>query len=68
MLVDLEGARLVTYEAAWKLSRGLPWELEASVAKAWVSEAYKREAVAQAKASGNVSQTAVSQAEKNNTL
>lgn len=42
MLIDLEGARLVTYEAAWKLSNNLPWELEASVAKAWVSEAYRR--------------------------
>jgi alkylation response protein AidB-like acyl-CoA dehydrogenase len=42
MLVDLESARFVTYEAAWKLSKGLPYAMEASMAKAWVSEAYRR--------------------------
>jgi len=42
MLVDLDSARFVTYEAAWKLSKELPIALEASIAKAWVSEAYRR--------------------------
>jgi alkylation response protein AidB-like acyl-CoA dehydrogenase len=42
MLVDLESARFVTYEATWKLSKELPCALEASIAKAWVSEAYRR--------------------------
>ncbi len=42
MLVDLDGAKFATYEAAWKLSRGLPSTLEVSVAKAWVNQAYQR--------------------------
>lgn len=42
MKVDLEGARLATYEAAWRISQGLPSTLEVSVAKAWVNQAYNR--------------------------
>ena len=42
MKVDLDGARFATYEAAWKISRGLPSTLEVSVAKAWVNQAYDR--------------------------
>jgi alkylation response protein AidB-like acyl-CoA dehydrogenase len=42
MLVDLEGARLVTYEAGWRLSEGLSCAMEASIAKAWVGEACRR--------------------------
>ncbi len=42
MLMDLEGARFVTYEAAFKLSQGLPCVKEAAVAKTWASEAYRR--------------------------
>jgi alkylation response protein AidB-like acyl-CoA dehydrogenase len=42
MMVDLDGARLVTYEAAWKLSQGFPCALEVSVAKGWVNQAYQR--------------------------
>lgn len=42
MKVDLEGARFATYEAAWKMSQGLHYTLEASVAKAWVNQAYNR--------------------------
>lgn len=42
MLVDLDGAKFVTYEAAWKLSLGLPSTFEVSVAKAWVNQAYQR--------------------------
>lgn len=42
MVVDLDGAKLATYEAAWKLDRGMQCTFEASVAKAWVSQAYKR--------------------------
>ena len=33
MLLALESARVLTYEAAWKISQGLPCELEASMAK-----------------------------------
>jgi alkylation response protein AidB-like acyl-CoA dehydrogenase len=42
MLTDAEAARFITYQAAWKLAQGLPYTLDASLAKAWVSEAYRR--------------------------
>ncbi len=42
MATDADSARYITYWAAWKLSKGLPFALEASIAKAWVSEAYRR--------------------------
>ena len=42
MIVDLDGAKFVTYEAAWKHSQGLPCSLEVSTAKAWVNQAYQR--------------------------
>jgi alkylation response protein AidB-like acyl-CoA dehydrogenase len=42
MLVDLDGAKLNIYEAAWKLSQGLDCTFEVSIAKAWVNQAYQR--------------------------
>ena len=42
MLTDAEGARCITYQAASKLAQGLPYALDASLAKAWVSDAYRR--------------------------
>jgi len=42
MVTDVDGARFIAYEAAWKLSEGLPCAMEVSMAKAWVSEAYRR--------------------------
>jgi hypothetical protein len=42
MAVDVMGARFAAYEAIWRLSRELPAEMEVSVAKSWVSEAYER--------------------------
>ena len=42
MAIDVEGARYITYQAAWKLARGLPCAREVSMAKAWVSEACGR--------------------------
>ncbi len=42
MVTDVDGARFVTYQAAWKMAEGLPCSLEVSMAKAWVSEAYRR--------------------------
>ncbi|MEE9286150.1 MAG: acyl-CoA dehydrogenase family protein [Dehalococcoidia bacterium] len=41
MAVEVDGARFITYEAAWGLSEGLPSELEVSVAKAYVSDAVR---------------------------
>lgn len=42
MVNDLDKSRLVTYEAAWRLSEGLPASLEISVAKAICSNTYSR--------------------------
>ncbi len=42
MATDVDGCRFITYQAAWKLSEGLPCSLEVAMAKAWVSEAYRR--------------------------
>ena len=42
MAADVEGSRYITYQAAWRLSEGLPADREVVMAKAWVSEAYRR--------------------------
>jgi len=42
MVIDIDGGKFATYKAAWLLSEGLPCNREVAVAKAWVSEAYKR--------------------------
>jgi alkylation response protein AidB-like acyl-CoA dehydrogenase len=42
MIMDLDGARFITYEAAWKMAEGLPARMEAAMAKAWTSEAARR--------------------------
>lgn len=42
MALDLEASRLASWEAAQRISRGEPYAAEASIAKAWVSEAYRR--------------------------
>ncbi len=42
MLIDVEGSKYITYEAAWMLSKGMPCNKQVAMAKAWVSEAYRR--------------------------
>jgi alkylation response protein AidB-like acyl-CoA dehydrogenase len=42
MLVDVEGSRFITYQAAWRLNEGLPAAKEVAIAKAWVSQAFTR--------------------------
>jgi alkylation response protein AidB-like acyl-CoA dehydrogenase len=42
MLTDVDGARLVTYQAAWRINEGLPAARETALAKAWVSQACRR--------------------------
>ena len=42
MLIDVEGSRCVTYQAAWRLNKGLPAAKEVAIAKAWVSQAFRR--------------------------
>lgn len=42
MATDTDAARFITYKAAWMMSEGMPCEMEVALAKAWVSEAYRR--------------------------
>ena len=42
MVLNIEGGRYITYKAAWMLSKGIPCTKFVAVAKAWVSDAYKR--------------------------
>lgn len=42
MVTDVDGARYITYKAAWELSEGLPATKSVAIAKAWVSDAYQR--------------------------
>jgi acyl-CoA dehydrogenase-like protein len=42
MAIDVLSARFIAYEAIWHLAEGREAEVEVSVAKAWVSEAYER--------------------------
>lgn len=42
ILTDAETSRFITYEAAWKMSEDLPYAADVAMAKAWVSDAYKR--------------------------
>jgi len=42
MVTDVDGARFITYQAAWRVSEGLPAAMEISMAKAWTSDATRR--------------------------
>ena len=42
MATDVAGMRFSAYQAAWKLSEGLPAAKEVAIAKAWAGEAYGR--------------------------
>jgi len=42
MLTDVDGARYITYEAAWMLAEGLDATKQAAMAKAWVGDASRR--------------------------
>ena len=42
MATDVEGCRYVAYQAAWRVSERLPAVREVAIAKAWVSDAYRR--------------------------
>ena len=42
MAVDVDASRLITYQAAWKLSEGLDASLEVAMAKAWTGDAFRR--------------------------
>lgn len=42
MVTDVDGARFITYKAAWKVSEELPATMDVAIAKAWTSEACSR--------------------------
>ena len=42
MLTYADTLKFMTYQAAWRISEGLPYEKEASMCKAWGSEAYRK--------------------------
>lgn len=42
MLIGLEASKILTYDAAWKISEGFSFVTEASIAKAWASESYRQ--------------------------
>jgi len=42
MVIDVDGSRFITYQAAWKISEGLPAGMEAAMAKAWTGSASQR--------------------------
>ena len=42
MAIDVEGSRHIAYQAAWRISEGLPANREVAMAKAWISGAYQR--------------------------
>ncbi|MDD5095477.1 MAG: acyl-CoA/acyl-ACP dehydrogenase [Dehalococcoidia bacterium] len=42
MAIDVDASRFITYEACWAISQGLPCDEKVSMAKAWVSDAYRR--------------------------
>ena len=42
MATDVEGCRGVAYQAAWLLAEDMPCHREISIAKAWISQAYRR--------------------------
>jgi alkylation response protein AidB-like acyl-CoA dehydrogenase len=55
MLVETEGSRAAAYEAAWRVSTGRPYSVEAAITKAWASDAYQRVTALGTQAHGGVS-------------
>lgn len=42
MLTYADTIKFMTYQAAWRISAGLPFNKEASMCKAWVSDSYRK--------------------------
>ena len=42
LATDVDGCRFISYKAAWMINEGLPCTREVSIAKAWVSQAFRR--------------------------
>ncbi|MBW2091061.1 MAG: acyl-CoA dehydrogenase, partial [Deltaproteobacteria bacterium] len=43
LLSEVDAARWLTYQAVWKLSEGLPCDMEVAMAKAWTSDSHERD-------------------------
>jgi alkylation response protein AidB-like acyl-CoA dehydrogenase len=41
MLTYVDGTRFVSYQAAWRMNKGLPAVRETAIAKAWSAESYE---------------------------
>jgi 3-oxocholest-4-en-26-oyl-CoA dehydrogenase beta subunit len=54
ILVDVDSSKVITYEAVWRLSKGLDYAKEAAMAKTWVSEAYRRIVITATQVHGGV--------------
>ncbi len=55
MLVEVEGSRAAAYDAAWRVSTGRPFAVEAAITKAWASDAFQRTTALGTQAHGGVS-------------
>ena len=42
MVIDIRSSRFLTYQAAWRVGQGLPCAREIAIAKAWISDAYRK--------------------------
>jgi alkylation response protein AidB-like acyl-CoA dehydrogenase len=58
MLVDVDGCSLLTYNAAWRLGEGLPTTREVAIAKALISEKFRRAATVAIEIHGAIGFTA----------
>ncbi|MEE8470384.1 MAG: acyl-CoA dehydrogenase family protein [Dehalococcoidia bacterium] len=58
MATAIAGARDFTYQTAWRLSEGLPSRKDVSIAKAWVSEMYRKACVEGTQIHGGIGITA----------
>ena len=54
MLMDLETSRFSTYQAAWRISQGMPAAKEAAIAKFWANRAYNRMAASAHQVHGGI--------------
>jgi alkylation response protein AidB-like acyl-CoA dehydrogenase len=57
-MIDVDVSKHLTYQAAYRISAGLPCSREASVAKAWINEAYQRVCLEAHQTHGGVGYTA----------
>jgi alkylation response protein AidB-like acyl-CoA dehydrogenase len=57
MAVDLDGARLITYQTAWKLDQGLAGAADVAQAKVWVNQAAQRVSILSHQVHGGIGAT-----------